>query len=114
MPRSTLTRKGALRPGGRGGGSREWARIRERVLKRDARECAYCGGVADQVDHIVPWSKGGTDHLDNLVAACRTCNRAKSDREVGTGAFWRASGTSPTPLPPPSPRGTVTTHVRHV
>ena len=33
------------------------------------------------VDHIVPVSKGGTDHLDNLQLLCPACNSAK-----GTGS----------------------------
>lgn len=114
MPRSTTQRKGALRIGGRGGSTREWRRVRELVLKRDNRECQYCGGEADQVDHVVPFARGGTDDPGNLVAACRRCNLAKSDRVAGADGFWRRSDTHPTPLPPPSPRGTATTHVSHV
>jgi 5-methylcytosine-specific restriction endonuclease McrA len=111
MPRSTNNRRGALRPGGRGGSTREWRRIRERILKRDNNECAYCGGEANSVDHVIPYAHGGTDNADNLVAACLRCNRAKSDRMDG---FWKAPATSPTPLPPPSPRSTVTTHTSYV
>ena len=29
------------------------------------------------VDHIVPRSKGGTDHLDNLQLLCGACNSMK-------------------------------------
>jgi len=32
-----------------------------------------------QVDHIYPVSKGGTNSLDNLVAACVECNSGKSN-----------------------------------
>ena len=32
-----------------------------------------------EVDHIVPSSKGGTDHLDNLQLLCGRCNRKKKD-----------------------------------
>lgn len=32
------------------------------------------------VDHIIPESKGGTDELDNLIAACMNCNMKKGDR----------------------------------
>lgn len=31
-------------------------------------------------DHIVPYSKGGGDDLDNLVAACRKCNCRKGTK----------------------------------
>ena len=34
-----------------------------------------------EVDHIVPRSRGGTDHLDNLQLLCSHCNRIKGDRE---------------------------------
>ena len=33
-----------------------------------------------EVDHLVPKSKGGTDHLGNLQLLCGHCNRIKGDR----------------------------------
>ena len=42
--------------------------------------CAYCKKEAwSDRDHIIPLSKGGTDSIDNIVPACITCNRSKSD-----------------------------------
>ena len=32
------------------------------------------------VDHMVPQSRGGTDHLDNLQLLCGACNSVKGDR----------------------------------
>ena len=32
------------------------------------------------VDHVVPRSRGGTDHFDNLQLLCAHCNRIKGDR----------------------------------
>ena len=33
-----------------------------------------------EVDHIIPQSRGGTDHLENLQMLCPSCNRIKGDR----------------------------------
>ena len=33
-----------------------------------------------EVDHRVPLSRGGTDHLENLQLLCSSCNRIKGDR----------------------------------
>ena len=32
------------------------------------------------IDHVVPQSRGGTDHLDNLQLLCGACNSLKGDR----------------------------------
>ena len=53
---------------------------RDGVLRRDQHICAYCGGRADTVDHILPRSRGGGDTWFNLVAACQSCNGLKGDR----------------------------------
>jgi 5-methylcytosine-specific restriction endonuclease McrA len=56
--------------------------IREYLLTKWGRRCAYCGasGRPLQVDHIVPRSRGGTDRLTNLTVACEPCNQAKGNR----------------------------------
>ena len=35
-----------------------------------------------EVDHIVPRSRGGTDHLENLQLLCGYCNRVKGTRDM--------------------------------
>ena len=36
-----------------------------------------CARPAEHGDHFYPWSKGGSTSLQNFVAACARCNRAK-------------------------------------
>ena len=66
------------------------------MLNRDAYTCAYCGDVANEVDHIWPKSKGGEDSLDNLVAACRRCNILKKDK---TDTVFLGSASTPPAFP---------------
>nr|WP_246246611.1 HNH endonuclease [Isoptericola sediminis] len=49
------------------------------VKQRDG-ECAYCGGPAQTVDHVIPRSRGGDSSWLNLVAACEACNHRKANR----------------------------------
>lgn len=51
--------------------------IRTWVLARDGHQCHYCTAVAAEVDHLWPRRFGGSDHINNLVAACRKCNSSK-------------------------------------
>jgi hypothetical protein len=64
--------------------------IRKRffVMKRDSFACVLCGasghGVRLEIDHKLPFSKGGMDDLENLQTLCFDCNRGKRDSlEVG-------------------------------
>ena len=58
------------------------ARVKDQVAARDGLTCRYCGSCNGplEYDHVFPWSRGGQHTLDNLVVACRPCNRAKRDR----------------------------------
>ena len=60
-----------------------WKKLRLQILKRDGYECAYCGGHANSVDHVIPAAHGGEDHPDNLISACGICNSRKRDKTVG-------------------------------
>ncbi len=53
---------------------------RRAVFARDGHRCQYCGATAENIDHVIPRSKGGPHAWDNVVAACRPCNTAKRDR----------------------------------
>ena len=53
---------------------------RRAVFARDGGECQYCGSPAENLDHVVPRSKGGEHSWENVVAACRRCNSRKENR----------------------------------
>lgn len=78
---------------------------RRAIFARDKWKCAYCGGPAETIDHVIPRSKGGAHIWENVVAACARCNHKKSDktvREMGwrlavvpavpMGTAWRVLG----------------------
>ena len=52
---------------------------RRAVLQRDGYRCAYCGELADTIDHVRPRSRGGRHEWNNVVAACRRHNFLKAD-----------------------------------
>ena len=57
--------------------------VRDWWLSQRNAVCAYCwAAMATEIDHIIPISKGGTNDLDNLVPACRSCNASKNDRTL--------------------------------
>ena len=58
--------------------------IREYLLAKWSRACAYCGAqnVPLQVEHIVCRARGGTDRVSNLALACEPCNRKKGTLDI--------------------------------
>jgi 5-methylcytosine-specific restriction protein A len=85
----------------RGYGS-HWDKLRKVVLDRDMHMCQSClsrdrATVANQVDHIKPRSKGGTDDLNNLQALCKPCHDAKTITDNG-GKLHQAIGLDGWPL----------------
>lgn len=50
------------------------------VLARTRGDCHFCGGAirtSFDLDHIVPFARGGSNDLDNFLAAHRWCNGAR-------------------------------------
>jgi 5-methylcytosine-specific restriction endonuclease McrA len=63
--------------------------IRLKVFSRDNFRCVFCGkspatdvGTKLHIDHIVPFSRGGTNILKNLQTLCEECNIGKSNKQV--------------------------------
>ena len=69
-------------------------RFREAVFAAWAGRCAYCGGIADSLDHIRPRHRGGATVMRNLASACRPCNQLKASESwevwFRRQSFWSA------------------------
>jgi len=55
------------------------------VAVRDEGLCQHCGTSTGpmQYDHVIPYSMGGDNSVENIQLLCRRCNGAKSNRYVG-------------------------------
>lgn len=65
------------------------------LLEECNRRCAYCNREENPdslltADHKIPLSRGGTNWITNIAAACRKCNGAKRDKTPEEFTAWRA------------------------
>lgn len=58
--------------------------VREYLLEKWNRKCAYCGkkDIPLEIDHIRPKSKGGSNRISNLTLACNSCNKKKGSKSI--------------------------------
>jgi len=58
--------------------------VREYLLEKWGRKCAYCGigDIPLQVEHIQPKAKGGTNRVSNLCLSCDDCNKRKGSLDI--------------------------------
>jgi 5-methylcytosine-specific restriction endonuclease McrA len=60
----------------------DWLARRKQVKARDQGRCYLCGQYgADQVDHVVAVSEGGSHELGNLAEAHTACAATKTAQE---------------------------------
>ena len=58
--------------------------VREYLLEKWGRKCAYCGAghTPLQVEYIQPKARGGSSRISNLTLACQPCNQRKGAMPV--------------------------------
>ena len=58
--------------------------VREFLLEKWDRTCAYCGAKDTklEIEHIQPRSKGGSNRVSNLCVACIPCNQKKGNQDI--------------------------------
>jgi hypothetical protein len=55
--------------------------VRNEVWRRDQGKCVNCQSQNKlEFDHIIPFSKGGSDTVRNIQLLCENCNRLKSNK----------------------------------
>ena len=76
--------------------------VRKAVLLRDGYTCQWCRahvsqGYTFEVDHIVPWSAGGSNATDNLRTLCVECNQGRGNMrtDVATASALLIVGNCP-------------------
>lgn len=53
------------------------------VAARDGAMCRQCGSTDDlHFDHVIPWSKGGANTVNNIQLLCGPCNRRKGTDDI--------------------------------
>lgn len=99
LPRSSITSPGEVKlaqPNLR----REHipASIRRGVAARARHQCTYVSPLAAkrctqthalQIEHLIPFAKGGTSHLENLTLLCPAHNRLRAVESYGDGKMAR-------------------------
>jgi len=70
-------------------GTLQGTNVREYLLERDGRKCAYCGATNTplQIEHITPKSRGGSNRVTNLTLSCSSCNQEKGTRTATEYGF---------------------------
>lgn len=92
-----------------------WNRMKNAVLRRDRYQCQECGAMFGkrqrkvfdpslrrgrggyrweslEVHHIIPRSKGGSDHPGNLMTLCPSCHIEQTARQASERAAMRREG----------------------
>lgn len=74
--------------------------LREYMLEKWQRTCAYCGikGIPLHIEHLVPKSRGGSDRASNLTLACEPCNVRKGTQTAEEFGYPHIQAQASVPL----------------
>lgn len=74
--------------------------IREYLLEKFGRRCAYCGAESAklEIEHIIPKSRGGSSRIGNLAIACHDCNQKKGSMTAGEFGYLQVQMLAKKPL----------------
>jgi 5-methylcytosine-specific restriction endonuclease McrA len=74
--------------------------VREYLLEKWNRTCAYCGAtnVPLEIEHIVPKSRGGSNRVSNLTLACHDCNQRKGIQTAAEFGYPKLQAKAKHPL----------------
>ena len=68
-----------------------WIRDAKRlaIYLRDGLACGYCGsgverGIRLTLDHLIPYSIGGSNDQSNLITCCLGCNSARGTKKFAS------------------------------
>lgn len=61
------------------------------LLERDGEGCWFCADIPEDytLEHLLEISKGGTNHIYNLVLACETCNQSVAHKSIAEKVQYR-------------------------
>ncbi|MFW9914451.1 MAG: RNA-guided endonuclease IscB [Candidatus Thorarchaeota archaeon] len=74
--------------------------VREYLLHKWGRTCAYCGktNLPVEIDHMIPKSRGGSDRVSNLTLSCRPCNQKKGNQTAAEFGYPQLQAKAEKPL----------------
>lgn len=74
--------------------------VREYVLEKWGRKCAYCGkkNIPLQMEHLIPRTRGGSNRVSNLTLACEPCNQRKGNQTAAEFGFPHLMDAAKAPL----------------